>query len=320
MSLNKLDKDIKEKKLNNIYFFCGDESYDIEKYISKIKNCFKNLTLGVNLFEIDKNNIADLEAVCEGVSFLGEEKLVIIKDTGIKFNIDILNNISNDKLVIVIAESSVDKRTTDFKKLSKISVVVEFNKQTKKDSISFIIKTLNAYKIQVKNEVAEYMVSVCTEDKHTLINEFRKIVGYLKQGEQLTKEIIDKICARTIEAKIFEITDLLLKDDKKSAIKVYDDLIASKIYIGVIESILFKHIKNIYQIKLMLENDCYKNLDLAKELKIHPFVYSKLKSQINKYSINELENIIYEFDKYDISSKTGKMDSIIGLKKLLMLM
>lgn len=319
MSLKILDEDIKNSRLSGIYFLYGDESYDIQRYINKIKKCFNNLTLGVNYFEITKDNISDLASVCEGVTFFGEDKLVIIKETKLKFNIDILENISSDKLVVIIIEESVDKRTTDYKKISKMSVVVTFNKQTPKDAVFFIIKMLNAYKIKVTKEVAEYMLSVCTEDKQTLINEFRKITAYLKPSEQLTKEVIDKICVKTIDAKIFDIIDLLLKDDKQSAVKLYDDLIASKVYTGIIEAILFKHIKNIYYIKLMMQDENYKNIDIAKELKIHPFVYSKLISQINKYNIDKLENLIYEFDKYDFLSKTGKMDQTLGLKKLLLL-
>lgn len=320
MSLKELEDDIKEKNLKSIYFIYGDESYDIERYVEKIKKCFSNLVLGVNFFEMDKNNISDLSNVCEGVSFLGEEKLVIIKNTGLKFNMDILDSISNDKLVIIVTEQSVDKRTTDFKSLSKVAFTVEFAKQNERDAIFFIVKTLGAYGLKIKDEVARYMVSVCTEDKQTLVNEFRKIVAYVEPAGEVTREIIDKICVKTLDAKVFEITDMLLKNDKLSAIKLYDDLIASKTYAGVIESILFKHIKNIYQIKLMMQDDRYKNIDIAKELKIHPFVYSKLKQKVNKYRIEDLEKIIREFDQYDISSKTGKMDQILGLKKILMLM
>jgi len=320
MSLKVLDEDIKNKKLHGLYLFFGNEAYDIESYVEKIKKCFSNLEAGVNFFVLDKSSIDSLADICESVSFFGLEKLVVIKNTGLKFNKDILENITNPELVIVIVEDNVDKRTSEYKYLTKKAVCVEFSKLNEKDAIFFVKRMLNAYKINVSDEVAKYLVNVCTADKQILINEFRKIVSYLNAGESLTKEIIDKICSKTLDAKIFDLMDLIIGKKKKEAILTLEDILAQGTYIGIITSMIFKQIKQIYQIKLlekqMLEEGI--SLDISKELGIHPFVFSKLKVASSMYTLEHLEELMLDFDKYDENSKTGKMDTVLGLKTIIL--
>jgi len=322
MSLKILDEDIKNKKPHGVYLLYGTEQYDVENYVEKIKKCFSNLEAGVNFFVLDKTNVDKLEDYCESVSFFGLEKLIVIKNTGLKFNKEILENITNPELVIVITEESVDKRTSEYKFLTKNATCVEFTKLNEKDAVFFVKRMLNAYKVTVSDEVAKYLVSVCTEDKQILINEFRKIVAYLDQGESLTKGVIDKICSKTIDEKIFDLMDAIMGKNKKEAIALLEDMLAQGTYIGIISSMMFKQIKQIYEIKLMEQRirETGISVDIAKELGIHPFAYSKLKAASSNYSLEHLENLMLDFNSYDENSKTGKVDIILGLKQIILAM
>lgn len=320
--MNKLDEDIKNKSVKGIYLIYGDEKYDIEKYIEKIKKCYGNLEKGVNFFVLDKTNIDTLSDVIDSVSFFGLEKLIVIKNINLKFNKEILENITNPELAIIFVEENVDKRTSEYKYLTKKAICVECTKLNEKDAAFFVIRTLNQYKIKVSDDVAKYMVNACTEDKQTLINEFKKIVAYLNEGDSLTKEVIDNICTRTLDAKIFDLMDLVVAKKKKEALKVLDDMLAQKTYIGVISSMMYKQIKQIYGIKLMEKKikETGINISIATELGMHPFVFNKLKAAAASYDIEDLENLLLEFDEYDSNSKTGRIDIELGLKRIILQM
>ncbi len=322
MSLKVLDDDIKNKKLQHVYFFFGDDLYELERYVDKVKKTYGNLELGVNFFQLDKSNIDTLLDICTSVSFFGEEKLVVVKDTKLKFNLDLLSELKNTETTVVIIEPEVDKRTSEYKKIQKLAVCVEFAELKAKDAASYVRKVLAGYKINVSDEVAAYMVEVCTPNKQLLINEFRKIVAYLKEGETLTKDIIDKICVRTLDAKIFDVIDNIIAKKKDVAFRQLDDLIEGKTYIGVISSVIYKQLKQLYLIKLLEEKAKNENsrIDVAQTLSINPFVYSKLSKIKGMYTLQELENLLLEFAEYDLNSKIGLDDAVLGLKRIVALM
>ena len=49
-------------------------------------------------------------------------------------------------------------------------------------------------------------------------------------------------------------------------------------------------------------------------------MFSKLKAASSMYTIDHLENLMLDFDEYDESSKTGKIDIVLGLKTLILKM
>ena len=298
-----------------IYLLYGEEKYDIEQYVSKIKKEFSNLEVGINLFYINEENLKELENISESVSFFGQDKLIILKNLNLKFDINYIISKKDSSNTYLIIESSVDKRLANYKLLSKSGAVLEFNHMDEKQTTSYIIQILKKYGIEINYEIAEYMYEVCGDDKTNLLNELKKIVSYLEDKEKVvTKEIIDKVCSKTLNAKIFDMLDKIILKEHKSSIKMLDELILQKEAIVKIYIMLYKQIRQMYMIKL-LQNKNEKNI--IEILKIHPFVYKKLSMSCKNYSLENLKKIMKMFDEYDEKTKIGEMDFEIGLKKII---
>lgn len=297
----------------NIYLFYGEEKYDLEQRVEKIKKEFDNLEVGLNLFYITKDNVDELSSCLQGVTFFGSSKLIIIKDTKLKFNVELLKDLDEDIKVIII-EDSVDKRISEYKFLSKIADCVEFKYMDEKQMVQYIMQILKKYGIEISLENAQYMQSVCGEDKSNIINELQKLVIYLDDEKIVTKEIIDKVCSKTLSAKIFDVLSQIVNRKREKAIVMLDELLKQKEPIVKIYIMLYKQIKQMYMIKYMKEKN---QNDIAKSLGIHPFVYKNLSRSCDMYTLDELKQIIYEFDEYDKKTKIGEMDFEIGLKKII---
>ena len=76
--------------MSNIYLLYGEEKYELNQKVEKIKKEFSNLQVGVNLFYINNENIDELPSITQGVTFFGSEKLIIIKNTNLKFDTSII--------------------------------------------------------------------------------------------------------------------------------------------------------------------------------------------------------------------------------------
>lgn len=301
--------------LKNVYLFYGEEKYDLNKEIDKIKSEFDNLSLGLNLFYITKDNINELSSICDNVTFLGERKLVIVKDTNLKFDIDKITSNLDSSTILVITEDSVDKRTSEYKKLSSIANTTEFKHLDSREMIAYITKVLKQYDINISSVDAEYFVNMCGDDKQNNINELNKIVSYLGKGGKLDKEIIDKICVKTLNSKIFDMLNDIVNKKSKEALNELDQLLMLKEPIVKIYIMLYKQVKQMYMIKYLKEKK--ENGDIAKILQIHPFVYKNLNYASDKYTLNKLRKIIKMFDNYDEKTKIGELDFEIGLKEII---
>ncbi len=299
--------------MSNIYLLYGEEKYDINQKVEKIKKEFSNLEIGVNLFYINLENVDELESITQGVTFFGSEKLIIIKNTNLKFNVNLLKDLDEDIKVIII-EDSVDKRLSDYKTLAKIAECIEYKHLDSKQMIQYIINTLKKYDVKISYEDAEYMQNVCGEDKYNTINELQKLVIYVGNGATITKDTIDRICSKTLNAKLFDVLDDIINKKKKVAIEEIDSLLRQKEPIVKIYIMLYKQFKQLYMIKLLKEKG---NMNFASELSIPPFVAKKLSYASDKYTEKELKNIIYAFDEYDQKTKNGDMDFEVGLKKII---
>lgn len=299
--------------MSNIFLFYGEEKYDLEQRVEKIKKEFSNLEVGLNLFYINKENIDELSSIIQGVTFFGSEKLVVIKDTNLKFNIELLENLDDD-IKVVIIEDSVDKRISEYKKLSKMAECVEFKHLDQKQMVDYIMTILKKCNLNISLENAQYMQSICGEDKANNINELQKLSIYLDEGSTVTKEIIDSVCSKTLNAKIFDVLSLIVNKKTKLAIAKLNELLEQKEPIIKIYIMLYKQVKQMYMIKYLKQKNA---TDIAKTLSIHPFVYKNLSISSDKYTLEKLKCILNDFDEYDEKTKIGEMDFEIGLKKII---
>lgn len=299
--------------MSNIYLLYGEEKYDLNQKVEKIKKEFDRLEIGVNLFYITKENIKELESICQGFTFFGNEKLIIIKETNLKFDVEILKDL-DDGVKVVIIEETVDKRLTSYKQLSKIAECIEYKPMKAAQIVTYIMQTLKRYNKNIDYKTAEYMQTICGESKANVINELQKLVIYLGDEENVTKADVDKVCSRTLNAKIFDVLQKIIDKNKEEAIALLDELLKQKEPVVKIYIMLYKQIKQMYMIKIMKQR---KESDIASKLGIHPFTYKNLSVSCDKYNIEELKKILLDFDSYDEKTKIGEMDFEIGLKKII---
>ena len=299
--------------MSKIYLFFGEEKYDLDLAVEKIKKGFDKLEVGLNLFYVTNDNLDELSTLCDEVTFFGSKKLIIIKDTKLKFNVDLISS-ADDDVTFVIIEDSVDKRLSEYKKLSKIAQITKFKHLDEKQIVTYIMTILKKYDIKISKEDAEYMQSICGEEKSNIVNELQKLVIYLGKSSVVTKDVIEKICSKTLNAKIFDLLDDIVNKNKQSAILKLDQILKQKESIVKIYIMLYKQIKQMYMIKYLKEKKVYNILQV---IKMHPYTFKKLNLAVDKYILNELKNIIYLFGEYDYKTKNGDMDFEIGLKEII---
>lgn len=229
-----------------IYLFYGEETYLLETRVKKIKKDFGELIQGINYIQIDDTNVEELISDLETPAFGFPKKLIIAKYTGlfkkekkktsktktsntrkiknseealpllerienyIKENIEEIN----ETIELIFIEEEAEKNSL-YQTIEKLGEVKEFSTLKLPDLITNLRKIAAAYKVNIDDNTAKYLVECCGTNMQDLINEIRKLIEYRGAGESITKEDVDKLCIKQIQAIIFDLTDNLGKKETR---------------------------------------------------------------------------------------------------------
>lgn len=335
MTIENLEKELKEGKLSSLYLLYGEELFLIENNLKKIKTLFGECIKGINYILIDEQNISEIISDIETPSFGYEKKLIIARNTGLfkkegkkktgeiskikdKLAQYINENIKiiNEALILVFIEEEVDNKSELYKNIDKNGITCKFDFQ-KPIQIEQRIKTIcNGYKVQIDSQTIKYFIECCGTNMQDLINEIRKLIEYAGTNGTIKKEDIDKLSIKKLESVIFDLTDDLGKKDITGALQVLKNLIYAKEPLAKIMITLYNHFKKLYITKMALNT----NKDLASSLNLKPnqmFLTTKYKVQSKFFTENDLRNIIQELCDLDYNFKSGKIDLQVGLETVL---
>ena len=308
-----------------VYLLFGEEEYLRNEYLKKIKKSFDTLQLGINYIQIDETNVTQIISDIETPAFGLDKKLIIAKDTGLfkkknafseKLAEYLKENANNlEDVVLVFAEQEVEKNKL-FNTIKEVGQALEFKEQNMSQLIKKVKSLANAYKVEIKENVAGYFIECVGTNMSDIINEIRKLIEYAGSGGEIKKEDIDSLSIKKSESIIFDLTDNLGKKKIDVALDVLHNLIYAKEPVQRILVMLYNHFKKLYIIKLAVEE----NRNIAQSLNLKPnqmFLVNKYSAQAKAFDKEELRNLLEELIKIDEYSKSGKIDINIGLESIL---
>lgn len=334
MTVENLEKELKQEKLHSIYLFYGEETYLLENAVKKIKKIFGDLILGINYIQINETNVNGLISDIETPAFGYDKKLIIVKNSNIlkkekksntKSNTDLQKKISEyikeniktidqTTVLIFIEEELIKCDLTNT--IQELGEVCNFER-LKPIELKKRLKTIcNMYQVNIDENTLQYFIETCGTNMQVLINEIRKLIEYEGKNGTIKKEDIDKLSIKELESRIFDLTDNLGKRDITKVLEMLKELLYNKEPIQKILVTLYIHLKKLYMAKLAEKY----NRNIAECLKLKPnqmFLVTKYKKQSEFFKEKELRKILQELIDLDYNYKNGLIDINIGLEAIL---
>jgi len=304
-----------------IYVFYGEEDFLREYNADKvIREC--NLSNpDMNLVKLTDENISKIIDNAEQLPFFDEKKVIFVKNSGFftsskKISQSVTERITEYLLnlplyvVLVFSEESVDKRLSQYKKLSKIANFEELKFRGQVDLANWICSGMKKSGAAIDMEASKYLADACGPSMSYLYTEIKKLAVLYKEGEKITTELIDKVCLKSEQGIIFDLTDAVGDKNKIKALKLMEELILKKEAEQFILIMLYKHFRNLFLLRVATNE----NLASAEYLGINPYVYRKLLSQVKNFSEEQLKNILATLTDLDYKSKRGEINLRIGME------
>lgn len=325
MSIEIIKNHIKNNNFQNIYIFYGNEEYLKNFYLKQMQ---KKIIDGgeefnLHIFKGEDIDVSLLNETLESYPVLSEKKLIIVKD------------IPNDQLYGYVKEYLVENKK-DFPEYSvlviyqeeetynekkeeivlnsvyqKIATIVKFEKPKENDLVDWVSRHFKHHKKEIDNQNIRYMLSICDNGMTNLKNEIEKLCAYSVTTE-ITKKQIDEVITKTIDAKIFDLTDSIAKSDYSASYIILNDLFYLNFNENLIIATIYKSLTNLYRIKTGLMSG-KQALTISKELSIHEFVVTKNIRLCEKLSDEFLRKSLKICEKADIDIRGfyGKSNKII---------
>ena len=333
-SVENLEKDLKQGKLNSIYLLYGEELFLLESCLKKIKTNFGFLQEGINYIKIDDTNVEKLIPELETPAFGYEKKLIIARNTLLFKKEAKKKNGSNaefakktaeyieknieqikESIVLVFVEEEAEKNEL-YKIIENLGLVCNFEILKLPQVMARVKAICNAYKVNIDEPTLKYFIENVGVNMQNDINEIRKLIEFAGADGTIKKEDIDKLSIKQLDSVIFDLTDSLGSKNTKKAIEVLNNLLYQKEPIQKILVTLYNHFKKLYIVKL---SEIY-NKNVTEVLNLKPnqaFLVNKYKLQARYFSKEDLEKLLFQLIDLDYNYKIGNIDINIGLEAIL---
>ena len=180
LSIENLEKDLKNGKLQSLYLLYGEELFLLESTLKKIINLFGECIKGINDIRIDETNYQELIDNIETPSFGYEKKIIIARNTGLlkkegkrknlelakwkeKISTYIQENIEmiNSSIVLVFIEEDADIKQELYATIDKLGVVCKFDYQKPLQIEKRLKSICNGYKVAIDDATLKYFLECC---------------------------------------------------------------------------------------------------------------------------------------------------------------
>ena len=220
---SRLKSAIKERRLERLYFFHGEEVFLLRHYLQQMsKKTIDELTWDFNFhrFTQETFSVQDFSDAVEALPMMAENTFVQVDE------IDIfkLNEAEREKMAAIlsdvpdyctvvftyeIVEWKPDKRLKKlWEAVSKHGTIVEFAKQSQRDLIAWIQRHFMSYGKRISSDLCVYLIDITGGTMTALQGEITKIAAY-SGADTIVKADIDAVTEPVLDAVVFQMTDLL---------------------------------------------------------------------------------------------------------------
>lgn len=230
--------------LTPVYLIYGNDNFLKKQMVDRIIKATE-ADDGFNLLRYEYG--CDLEEVYSELSsfpIMADKKCIILSD----FEIDLSTKEDFEKLIELASERyetavfviNFIAIEPDFKKsergknlISAVEsaggVVAEINRRTREEMISQLVSSAKKNEVTLTPAVSAYLVDSCSTDVNILLNELSKLCAYVGKGNEITKETIDLVSVKTVEASVFDISQKIIAGDTVGSLKLIDELFFSRV-------------------------------------------------------------------------------------------
>ena len=266
--LAQLKQAIKNKSLDRLYVFYGEEVFLLKHYLSQMRKLLLDpLTESFNYHRFNNENF-QLQAfgdAVEGMPMMAEYTFVQVDEVDFfKFAESdrnqmaaFLRDIPEWCTVVFTYETVEWKPDKRYKKLweavESAATIVEFAKQEQRDLIAWVTRHFAAHKKRISTDLCSYLIDITGGTMTALSSEIEKICAY-SGADEIHRTDIDAVTEPVLDAVVFQMTDLLSKGNYAAALDKLQTLLKMQQEPLAILGAVGSHFRRLSTARVLLDN------------------------------------------------------------------
>ncbi len=334
-----LKKQIKSGEFSRLYLIYGDEGYLKQHYANLI--CSKSVPKDFEDFNLKKlegkdTSLNEIYDCTSSFPMMSEYACTLVKDyplnsyIGDRAKVDdefnsVISDIPETSILIFWMDTiEVDEKNSKWAKIVKLfdqyGVSAKIDKRSRGDLQKLLISSASKKGCVLSRECATHIINLVGEDMSTLQNELNKVCAYVNEGE-ITKADIDKTVIVSVEAKIFNLSRMIVRGEADNAFETLGNLFKLREEPVVILAILSKAFVDMYRVKAIKETGLsYTKLaeDFPAAYNGKTFILDNASNDGKSYTVTQLKKAMDLLSDADRRLKSTGEDGRTILEELIL--
>lgn len=240
MTEAELKKELKSGQFRRFYFIYGEDNYLKNYYAAQIAKKSAAVLPDMNLIKLDgtKTDFQTIYSQTEQLPCMANHRCVWLNDYNFaalseieqQTFLDMITDLPESTVLVMLADSFeiAPKKPGKWQGLIKAAEkhggVLCFEHMNVPGLQNMLIKGAAKRKVMLDLSTAAYMIECCGREISQLQNELDKLCSYVGDGDRITKENIDALCTKTVEANRYQLSKYIFSGNLPGALKLINDL------------------------------------------------------------------------------------------------
>jgi DNA polymerase-3 subunit delta len=273
-----------------VYLLLGDDDERKARGVEKLRRGRE-----VESYDASETTPEAVVSACNSYSLFGEGSFVLVR------NLDAWNAAQKAVIVaylenpapeadLVLVGKKLGARERLLAAVKKSGEVHTFEQPTGKALVRWVIGRARELGLDLPEDVAGAMIARCSGDKQRLVNEAQKLALYVA-GRPATEEDVEALFPPDVQSNIFAFVDALAAGDQASALELLEELISSGEPPLRVTFMVRRQFRLVARARALFARGVSQG-DVARELKVPPFVARKLEDQSRGLDDDALERAL----------------------------
>lgn len=295
--------------LKPVYLLAGPQALLIERYIDELRNTIEKNFPAYQQFtyHTESDSIEKILGIANNYSIFQETRLIVLKNCEKLKKDDIsaiekyIDSAANDCFLVLFSnESNKPKFKKNKNLVSQIFKSGEQNDQK-------IVREAELIGLKLTPKAAHELQKLLGDDLKIINNELLKIAQYFRDKEIINDKDLMGFITKRSHDDIFQLINFIAGKNKKSAVKVLNELRSINYDPVSIVSTLSWRIRQIWHLKELSKSGMNEN-EVIKQLKISSGALYYLKKQSANFSPHSLTTAVSSLAKLDKEMKSFSQD------------